>query len=144
MTSKEVPIAQIKQLAEDIRLIKDFAENHNFDPTLISAAVTPITKRPRQLDWPLISIALFAILLLGAIAALNFMEPVSAGGTKFIFALALLTIVGAAVAAHRKFDNTTITLVTSAGLLAVLLIGGGVFTPKEAVDQVQKFQQTKK
>ena len=37
----QLPIEQITKLAEDVRLIKDFAENHNFDTSLLSENITP-------------------------------------------------------------------------------------------------------
>lgn len=41
MSGKPLPIEQIAKLAADIREIKDFAENHGFDTSLVQATVSP-------------------------------------------------------------------------------------------------------
>jgi lysylphosphatidylglycerol synthetase-like protein (DUF2156 family) len=122
MSNKPLPIDQIRKLAEDVRLIKDFAENHNFDASLINAAVTPTGSSGRSLDWPLMATFFFVVVLLGSIAVLNFWEPLSSAATKFVFTFGLLSAVFASISIHKKFENTTITVITCAGLVVVLLI----------------------
>jgi hypothetical protein len=141
MSNKPLPIDQIRKLAEDVRLIKDFAENHNFDASLINAAVSPTGSSAKSWDWPMIATFLFVAILLGCIAVLNFWEPLSSAATKFVFTVGLLSAVLASISIHKKFDNTTITIITCVGLVVVLLIGCGILTPKEAVGEFQKYRE---
>jgi|GEM_PF-1796577 len=141
MSTKPIPIGEIKKLADDIRLIKDFAENHNFDATLINATIKPKKEGIKSWDWPVVCTVVFLALLIVAIGTLNFSEKLSPGAFKFIFSLGLLCVLLASISFHKKFENTTITLLACCGLIVVLLIGGGIFTPKEAVDEIQKFKQ---
>ena len=141
MTEKPIPIGEIKKLAADIRLIKDFAENHNFDASLIIASIEPKSGKPLPRDWPLILASVFTLLVVGAIASLNFLEGISPTASKFIFVLGLLLAGLASICLHRRFENTTITVISGAVLVVVLLVGGGIFTPKEAVGELQKLRQ---
>ena len=141
MTQKPIPIGEIKRLADDIRLIKDFAENHNFDATLINASIEAKTGRAKSWDWPLICASAFTALVVGTIAGLNFWDALSPTASKFIFALGLLFAGLAAVCVHKRLENSRMTIIAGSVLVIVLLVGGGIFTPKEAVSELQKLRQ---
>jgi hypothetical protein len=141
MSQKPIPIREIKELAEDIRLIKDFAENHNFDATLINATVEAKSSKLESWDWSMIFGAFFTILVVGTIASLNFWAGLPPTASKFIFTLGLLFAGLASVCIHKRFENITMTTISGLVLVVVLLIGGGVITPREAVSEVQKIRQ---
>jgi len=140
MTENKLPIEQITKLADDVRLIKDFAENHNFDTSLLTANVTPGKSTNKKFDLPLISMVSFILLVLCAIAVIKLWEPplsISASGFMFVLGLAFTII--ASIAAHIRFQDKIVTSIVVIGLLMVLFIGAGIFTPEEAVDKVGEF-----
>ena len=141
MTQKTIPISEIKSLADDIRLIKDFTENHNFDASLINASIGAKNDNSKPWDWPLIFASVFTVLVVSTIAALNFWDGLSITATKFIFVLGLLFAGLASLCVHRRFDNTTMTIITGVVLSIFLLVGAGIFTAKEAVSELQKLHQ---
>jgi hypothetical protein len=141
MNQKPLPIGEIKSLAADIRLIKDFAENHNFDASLINATVEVKDSRFKSRNWSMIIGAFFTILVVVTIGMLNFWEGLTPTASKFVFALGLLFAVIASLCAQKCFDNITITVIYGLGLVVVLLVGAGVFTPREAVGELQKLWQ---
>lgn len=140
MSQKSIPIVEIQKLAADIRVINDFAENHNFDTSLISATVEPTGQGNGAKDWSFIGAAVFAFLLFVLLAALNFSEVVSSATLRFCFVVGLLCAVLATLCMHKRFDNKTMTIIAGIGLLAILLIGTGVLTPREAVDEIRKIK----
>ena len=140
MTSNKLPIEQIAKLANDVRLIKDFAENHNFDTSLLSAQVTPAPNAEKKADLPLIIMIASMVLLICMVAVLKFWTPpLGNAASSFIFLVGLLFTIIASMSAHMRFNNSVVTAIVGIGLLMVLLIGAGVFTPKEAVDKVGEF-----
>ena len=141
MTQKTIPFREIKRLADDIRLIKDFSENHNFDTSLINASIGPKNDNSKPWDLPLVCASVFTVLVVSTIAALNFWGDLSVSATKFIFVLGLLFAGLASLCVHRRFDNTTMTIIAGLFLSIFLLVGAGIFTPKEAVGELQKFHQ---
>jgi hypothetical protein len=133
-----LPLEKIAKIADDIRLIQNFAENHGFDTGLIQATVTPsLPDISEKWNWPLISLIVFPILLMAVLAMFAFYETMSPKTANFLLVVGLLFVIGASVAAHNKFDNSVITSIVCIGLIAVLLVGAGVFTPREAVDRLQ-------
>ena len=137
MTEKKVPIEQITKLADDVRLIKDFAENHNFDTSLLTANVIPGKSTDRKFDLALISMVSFIFLVLCAVAVIKLWEPpLSTSASSFIFVLGLVFTIIASMAAHIRFQDKVVTSIVVVGLLMVLFIGAGIFTPEEAVDKV--------
>lgn len=54
---------------------------------------------------------------------------------SFVFLIGLLFIISATMSAHLKFKNNVITGVVVIGLILLLFIGTGIFTPKEALDR---------
>ena len=137
MTANKVPIEQITKLAEDVRLIKDFAENHNFDNSLLTVNVSPANAK---FDLPLIIMISFISLVLCTVAVINFWTPpLSTTASSFIFVVGLVFATIASMAAHMRFQDKIVTTIVIVGLLLVLFIGAGIFTPKEAVDKVGEF-----
>jgi quinol-cytochrome oxidoreductase complex cytochrome b subunit len=148
MTVNKLPVEQISKLADDVRLIKDFAENHNFDTSLLTANVTPPTNISTKFDLPLISMFFFILLVLCAIALIKFWEPsdntsvntsVNKSVSDFIFIIGLVFSIIASIAAHIRFQDKIVTSIVVIGLLMVLFIGAGIFSPEEAVDKVGNF-----
>lgn len=136
-----LPIEQITKLAEDIRLIKDFAENHNFDASLLKAKITPANASAKASDLPLILLTTSIFLLLLVLGILNFSGPYSQKASSFIFVIGMLLVVSAAASAHRKFKDNVVTTIFATGLIFVLLVGAGIFTPKEAADRLQQLRK---
>jgi hypothetical protein len=141
MTSN-VPVDQIKALAEDVRLIKDFAENHNFDASLLNAKVSPSKNSTTDKDWPLVSMIACIIFVLLSVAAIKFWQPpFSQSVSSFVFVVGLIFATLAAMSAHMKFKDNIVTIIAIIGLLMVLFIGAGIFTPEQAFDKVGEFSK---
>ncbi|NMS64349.1 hypothetical protein, partial [Vibrio parahaemolyticus] len=89
-----IPVEQIKALAEDVRLIKDFAENHNFDASLLNANVAPSKEPPATKDLPLICMIVFIVSLILSIAAIRFWQPpFDQAQTSFVFIIGLVFMI---------------------------------------------------
>jgi hypothetical protein len=138
MRRKRLPIEEIAKIAADIRKIEDFAENHGFDTSLVQATVNPGLVNSSSLDWPIISLIGFGILLGLLLSIPIFFEQITQKVANFIFVIGLLFVIGASVSAHKKFENNLITAVIGIGMLVALLVGGGVLTPREAADRLQE------
>ncbi|OPX54469.1 hypothetical protein SAMN02745127_02783 [Oceanospirillum multiglobuliferum] len=140
--TNNVPVDQIKALAEDVRLIKDFAENHNFDASLLNAQVSPSKKSTSERDWPLVSMIGCITFVLLAIAAIKFWQPpFSPSVSSYVFVVGLIFATLAAMSVHMKFKDNIVTLIAILGLLMVLFIGAGIFTPEQAIDKVGEFSK---
>jgi len=136
---KNLPIDQISKLADDIRTINNFTENHNFDASLLTVAVTPKKVNSSAFDWPIIGMFFFIFLIVGVLAIIKFNESLSIASSNFLLLVGLIFAVLSSVCSHLKFKDRMITGLTLVGLVVVLLIGAGIFTPKEAVDQIKDF-----
>lgn len=134
---KEIPVDQISKLADDIRVIQDFAENHNFDGNLLKARITPSTgESKKRIDWPLISMIVSIVVVLAVLAVLKFYE-MSQSASAYMFVVGLLFSTVAVMCTHLRFRDTTITIISAIGLFLILFIGAGIFTPKEAFDNIK-------
>lgn len=135
MSENKVPIDQIAKLADDVRLIKDFAENHNFDNSFLTASVVP-AKYSKSHDIPLIVMIVSMLLVLASAAVILFWNPpLSKAMNNFVFLIGFLFTIFATMSAHLKFKDNVITGAVVIGLIMLLFIGGGIFTPKEALDK---------
>lgn len=141
MSNKQLPIEQISKLAEDVRLIKDFAENHNFDTSLFQARVTPVGKGSTQKSWSISVLTGSFIFLVIILAVLTFSDSLSRKVTNFLFLIGMLSVTLATAAIHRKYKETTVTTVVAVGLVLVLLVGAGIFTPEEAANRLEQFSK---
>ena len=74
MSENKVPIDQIAKLADDVRLIKDFAENHNFDNSFLTASVVP-SKSSKNHDIPLIVMIVSMLSVLACAGFILFWSP---------------------------------------------------------------------
>lgn len=135
MSENKVPIDQIAKLADDVRLIKDFAENHNFDNSFLTASVVP-SKSSKSHDMPLIVMIVSMLSVLACAGFILFWNPpLSKAMNNFIILIGLLFTTSATMSAHLKFKENVITGAVAIGLIMLLFIGAGIFTPKEALDK---------
>ena len=141
MSGKQLPIEQITKLADDIRVIKDFAENHNFDASLFKAKITPTSVTSKSRDLPLITLFISITFLFGTLGILTFAGPFSQKANGFIFLIGMLFVISSVVSAHKKFKETIVTTIFAIGLIFVLLVGAGIFTPREAADRLQQLNK---
>ena len=133
MSVNQIPIEKITKLADDVRLIKDFAENHNFNGSLLSASIEPKSKY----DIPLLAMVGSMLVVVALVAVIKFWSPLlSTAANSFIFLIGLIFATIASMTAHMRFQDKIVTSIVAAGLLMVLFIGAGIFTPKEALDKV--------
>lgn len=143
MTQKPLPINEIKQLANDIRLIQNFAENHDFDASLINATIQPRNDNSKPWDWSLICASLSIFCMFTIVAAVNFLDSISKASISFLFVLGLLFSGIATISFHKKFENTTITMIAVGMFTLILLIGFGILTPKEAMEEAKQIHKEK-
>lgn len=135
----KIPVEQISKLADDIRTIENFAENHNFDSGLLTAKIKPNTSNNKiELDWPLISMLICFALILISFAVILFFDSISEPAKKFMLLINLVLVILSSISAHRKFDNNIITIIAVVGGVIVVLIGAEILTPKEAVDSFKE------
>lgn len=141
MTSPgKLSVADIAKAAEDVRTIQKFQNeslNNGFDSSLIQVDVTP-AKESKSKDWPLISFALFLIVLLFMISssiAFDFSDKVKNIMLVLSFAVAMLVV----MSAHIRFKQLAITIIVSVGLIVFILVGFGVLTPKEVITEARGF-----
>lgn len=77
MSENRLPIEQIAKLADDVRLIKDFAENHNFDNSFLNVSVVPAVSSKNH-DTPCIVMIVSMLLVLVSTAVILFWSPLYA------------------------------------------------------------------
>ena len=139
MTNKKIPLERIEKLANDVRTIKDFAENHNFDTSLLNADIGSPTSK-KGFDLPLICLVIGVLLVLCTVAIIKLWDPpLSTAADSFLFLLGIVFTIGASIAAHIRFQDKVVTGIVIIGLLSVLLIGAGIFSAREAVEKVGDF-----
>lgn len=134
----KLPIEQIAKIADDIRLIQDFAENHNFDSGLLNANVIPKRgSNSKKWDWSLICMFAFLGFVVLVLALLKFSSNLSEGASSFLFLLGVLFGTLATMCTHMRFQDRSITIIVAIGVFLVLFIGAGIFTPKEAIENIK-------
>jgi len=133
MSANQIPIEAIAKLADDVRLIKDFAENHNFNSGLLSASIAP----KRKYDTPLLAMIGCMLIVVALVAVVKFWNPpLSTSANNFIFLIGLIFATIASMTAHMRFQDKVVTSIVAVGLLMVLFIGAGIVTPQEALNKV--------
>lgn len=138
---KDLPIAKITRLADDIRLIQDFAENHNFDSGLFSASVIPSKNRQNNpMDIPLISLIIALLVLAILIGFFKFFHGLSDDLKNFLFLIGILVATFATISTHLRFQDKIVTVIMTVGLFLFLFIGSGIFTPEEAVTKIENMK----
>lgn len=143
MSQQKLSIDDIKALAAEVRLIKDFSENRNFNSGLINASVSPAEKAKSETDWPLITAFGAAFLLIIALVIYNFAGELNQKAITAFFVVCLLLGGIATMAVHKRFENLTLTLIAGGVLLSAILIGCGIFTPQEAVSEAKSYIHNK-
>ena len=134
----KLPLEQIEKIAGDIRLIQNFAENHNFDSDLLNANVIPKKGfKSQKWDWSLISMFVFLGLVVLVLALLKFSSNLSEGASSFLFLLGVLFGTLATMCTHMRFQDRSITIIVAIGIFLILFIGAGIFTPKEAIENIK-------
>ncbi|WP_299013279.1 hypothetical protein [uncultured Photobacterium sp.] len=142
-------VKQIKELAADIREIKDFTQNTNFDMSFFNSAVShsnPVNPAPEikpvnmgnNKDWHIIILVLCVLGLFGLIAA-NALLTIDPKLTVLLMVAGLIMITFAIMSIHLKFNNQGATLIAAFFFIAVVLIGFEIFTPREIADKAETF-----
>jgi hypothetical protein len=137
--ANKLPIDQIAKIADDVRLIQNFAENHNFDSSFLTAEVVPsetARNARKPIDYPFYSMVISMFMVLASIAVIKFYTPpLSTAMDSFVFLVGLLFTTIATMSAHMRFKENTVTIIVSIGLIMLLFIGAGIFTPEQALDR---------
>lgn len=140
MTSPDkLSLEDIAKAADDVRTIQRFQDealNNGFNPSIISASVTPSTKK-NAVDWPLILFSLFLLILL-AITATNFFATLDENTSNLLLVSNLLIGTLAVMCAHIRFKQVTVTIIATVGLVFFLAIGFGILTPTEAINEARE------
>jgi hypothetical protein len=130
-------IEGIHKLAESIRTIEGFAENHGFDGSLLNVKVSsgkPTPPKNKEWDLPLIGFFVASLLALSTVGCKVYFE-VTSKSAKLLLLLCLISAGFAVMAAHLKFKNNVATTIITCFLLAVLVIGFDIYTPREVADK---------
>ena len=130
-----IDFKKIERAAENIRVIENFAQKHNFNDGLILSPSQNNLKK--NLDLPILCAFsfLFILVLLMTFTKLNPSLPEWASFTVVLFEICLCTLIIMCV--HKKFDNSMLTTIASAGVVIIFLIGNGLITPMEAAQGVK-------
>jgi hypothetical protein len=130
-------VEDIHKLADSILIIKDFTENNGFDDSLINVKVPsgkPAPIKTNKLDLQLIGFFISALLALAAVG-FNVYFDISPKISMLLLLLGIISAGFAVMAAHLKFKNTGATVIITCFLLAVLVIGFEIYTPREVADK---------
>lgn len=130
---------EIKRLADDIRLIQNYTQSEGFDKNLLNATISSTPSGKINLDTPIVCAGIFIALLISCLIAIALIETLPPKIFNLIFVLGLVFIVLSTMSIHKKFSNHVMTWLCGIGLSAVLLVGAGIYTPKEAVTIAQKY-----
>lgn len=137
MPSKDKLSAEkIKQLADDIRVIKGFVENHGFDRSLFSVDVSP-QGTLKKIDWPLISLVVSAIACL-IIVLIKVFGGFDGAASVGLLMIGLVAATAASMCTHLRFNNNVVTLIVGVGAILIIAVGFGVMTPREAIDKAEQ------
>lgn len=138
MLSKDkLPVDKIKQIADDIRVINGFVENHGFNGNLFQVDVSP-QGTLKKIDWPLVGLAVSAIvcLIIVLIKVFGGFDGAASVGLLLIgFAAATVT----SMCAHLRFNNNVVTFIVAVGAIGIIAVGFGVITPREAIEKAEQF-----
>lgn len=135
----KLSLEDIAKAADDVRTIQRFQDealNNGFNPSIISASVTPSTKK-NAVDWPLILFSLFLLILL-AITATNFFATLDENTSNLLLVSNLLIGTLAVMCAHIRFKQVTVTIIATVGLVFFLAIGFEILTPTEAINEARE------
>ena len=130
----KIKYEEIRQLASDIREIKDFTENHGFDSSLLEVEISPKnTSAPEKESNSIQYILVFAIIGVLALSCVNVYFDIS-DKYSTICLLSGLALAGiASMTAQLKYKNSIATGILTSSLLAVIAIAFNIYTPREGV-----------
>lgn len=117
-------------------MITGFAENHGFDGNLFNVAVSPDGTANKK-DWPLIGLIISIVICL-IIILLKVFGEFTGNASIGLLIFSLFTAIVATMCTHIKFNNNVVTIIAGVGIVALILIGFGVLTPKEVIEKVEK------
>ncbi|APX05955.1 hypothetical protein BWP24_07200 [Vibrio campbellii] len=132
-------VDEIRKLANDIREINNFTENHNFDSSLLSVNVTPASnssKGDSSFDKS-VWVCGFSVIAVLACVFSNVYFGFEAKHTTLLFLTSLLLTGIASIATHLRFQNGVATGILACFLVAIILIGFDIYTPKEVVNEAK-------
>lgn len=148
MIGQEAEGARIAKLADDIKIIEHFAENHGFDSKLLVASAIPASSAPvrkgaggEEKDWPLWIMIAAVVGVLVSISVLQLGEDLEGPTRQLLLVAGLLCVVVATMCTHLRFKDTIVTTVAAVGIVVVLLVGAEVVTLKEALDAVKDMKE---
>jgi hypothetical protein len=130
-------IEGIHKLADSIRIIEGFTENHGFDGSLLNVKVSSGKATPieiKKLDLQLTGFFISALLAIAA-AGCNVYFDITPKISTLLLLLGIISAGFAVMAAHLKFKNVGATTIITCFLLAVLVIGFEIYTPREVADK---------
>jgi len=146
-SERKMDVEELHKLADSIRVIKDFSENHGFESDLFNVNFPPkkstdSTKNTIKggKDWSVVIFIICVILSLVCIGV-NVYLAVTPKETLLLMLGSIIFTGFSIMAAHLRWKNITATTIAAGVLLAVVAIGYGVFTPKEVAEKAEKLIQ---
>ncbi|KXI23678.1 hypothetical protein [Photobacterium sanguinicancri] len=137
--SQQINKDEIHRLADDIRVIKGFTENNGFDSTLINVNISPKKdKKGKVVDYCLICFLLSCLVFVVSVSVNVYMD-ITVKQSELLMVVSLLFVGFTTMSAHLKFKNNGATTIITIFMLAVFLIGFGIFTPKEVVEKAEQY-----
>jgi len=137
MPLKDTDVDGIHRLADSIRVIQDYTQNNGFDSSLFNVEVSSgKSEAPDNKQWDLTLIGFFiaVLLALGAVTS-NVYFDINAKLSTLLLLLGITSSGLAVMAAQLKFKNAGATTIITCFLLAVLVIGFEIYTPREVADK---------
>jgi hypothetical protein len=130
-------IEDIHKLADSIRVIEGFTENHGFDGSLFDVNITsgkPTPAEIKERDFKLIGV--FISILVAAIAVgCNVYFDVTSKVSMLLLLSGIISAGFAVMLTHLKYKNNGATVIIACFLLIVLVIGFDIYTPREVADK---------
>ncbi|MBT1120726.1 hypothetical protein [Stutzerimonas nitrititolerans] len=129
----------IKELADNIRVIENFAGNSGFDKDLLMvkpvAPVNPDSFLKKHEKWVAKTILLSVFLLLVSALVL---EWVTGKHALLVFVVGMIVTVIGSCYLHKLYGNVTFTTIAGVGGLLILLVAVGVVSPQQISQGLNK------
>ncbi|CAH6960260.1 conserved membrane hypothetical protein [Vibrio chagasii] len=141
MSQDKMSFDQIAKVADDVRTIQRFQDesvNEGFDSSFMAAQVVPRVENSKKYDWPFIVFSVLVIAF-GFLIGIKYLVNVAPKVEELLWLVSLIVSVLATISAQLKFKDSLVTGIVAVGFLFVASIGFGIFTPKEAITEMQEF-----
>jgi len=136
-------LEKTNKIVDNIKIIEGKFKNNGFNDNLFTKGNTNQTnnKSSTAKDWSLI-VLIISFIAIFVLILINIIVHIEGEVVRLLWTTSLFFVLLASLSAHLKFKNITYTVITGLGLIVVLLIGLGIFTPEEAVEKASQIYKS--